>query len=450
MALIYDANGFNITANGFKCNGTATKTFDAGEGTHAISGDINLSSTMTFTAGTSMMQIKGTTTATLTSGGKSFYNLRFSEHSTGANSTITVADDITVDNDFDIFRAYGVSTCKATINGNNIYIGRNFTTSASMGCDGTTVLQFNGTGAQTWTGSNAYGNSTNNQVGNPIVVNKDSNTLTFSGTIYTKDSSFTFTKGDCDFGTSKVRFAGTGITYTAGALTVGTSTLEFGSTQTIPSGFLTATGDLYKLSFTEIDVSGASPTITLGGDITVTNTFSTARVASASAPTLTINGNNLYLEGDVSLGDYTGLAGTTVFQITGGATQAISQSSNFYDFANDLVINKSGNTATLSGTWDYKTGTLTYTAGTFSAGTSTLNIKGSCALNTGGGSGISWYNITHSATNTTTLSSALTSTGTHTVSAATTISGTQDIVLKGNFTNSSTFNAGTCTVKVTS
>ncbi len=79
--------------------------------------------------------------------------------------------------------------------------------------------------------------------------------------------------------------------------------------------------------------------------------------------------------------------------------------------SNNLTINTSG-TITLSGTLSYSASgsrTLTYTAGTVSAGSSTLSLEGDCTLNT---AGISWFNVTLNAAMTVTNNSLCTITGT--------------------------------------
>jgi len=399
----------------------------------SIAGNLTLVSGMTFTPSTYKVLFKGTTAVTLASGGKSFYDLEFSESTGGANCTYTLSDNITVTNDFSTIRSYAASRPVLTINSNSIYVGRHVTIGQFTGTAGTATIEANGTGSQTWTMTAEYKQSNNMKVKNPVIINKASGTLTFSGTNHF-EGAFTFTQGTVDFGSATWRYQGSSLTYTAGTLTVSTSNLEFGSTQTIPSGFIAAVGDFYKMTLTEIDATGATPTITLGDDITVTNTFTVKRIADASTPVLVLNDNDLYLQGDITVSTAAiSLSGSTNITINGSANQAMSDSGN--GFQNNIIINKSGNKLTLSGTIDYKTGTITYTGGTVDVGTSTLNITGSCGLST---NSLSWWNITHGTASTVTLSSDLSISNTLAINSNTTYSGAYNVHAKGDITRDST------------
>lgn len=229
-------------------------------------------------------------------------------------------------------------------------------------------------------------------------------------------------------------------TLTLGAnLTVsGSLTLVSGMTFT-PSTYTTimnATGTItsggksfYAFSFT---MSGGQ-TVTLADDMTVNNTLT---INTVNGGYHNLNGNTLHAKGDITYPFANcEINGTTVISIDGTGNQTFTSSHSSVSYLNYLpiTINKGGGTLYFSGTLGHKTGTITYTAGTVDTLTNkhTLKIYGSCTLNT---DGIDWYNITFSATNTTTLSSDLNVTNLITVTGNTGFSGAYDINLEGNLT----------------
>lgn len=137
-----------------------------------------------------------------------------------------------------------------------------------------------------------------------------------------------------------------------------------------------------------------SATATLSDNWTVGNlTFSSA--------TQTINGNSIFINGNLTMSAFS--AGTTTLVMQGTGTWSGSQNCQ-----NSLTFNSASGTITISGSvnWGGASKVLTYTAGTMVTTGSTLNIlNSSVTLNTGG---MNWNNISdQSGTQTWTLNSNL-------------------------------------------
>lgn len=243
-------------------------------------------------------------------------------------------------------------------------------------------------------------------------------------------------------------------------------------------------GTYYALTFATYN-SSTSYNTNLDGNITVNNAYAHGLSTTSVSGYVKLVGYRIYTKGSVTLNDYAAPGNTTVLDINGSGAQAVDLrgSTSYYNnipievtntssvtFSNNdsytdstITFNGPGTYNLGSGVWYHKTGQITYTAGTLNASTSTLNIKGSFIAAT---NGLNWYNVTWSATNTTTLSSLLTVTNSLTSSAATTLAGTGGILAKdltidstkslsaagntlnvtGNFTNNGTFTASTSTV----
>lgn len=344
---------------------------------------------MTVTAGTGTLKIDAN--STFTSGGKTVNNLTITNA-----ITVTLGDDATVSGTL-LFDDNAQAT--QTINSNNINAQGTITVGSganqSITVAGTATLKVNGSGAQAWNSN--FESTWHNLVTLPVVIDKSGGTLTFNDETHFGDA-FTFTQGSVDFGSSIWGYyGGANLTYTAGSLTVGTSEMAFG-TCTIPSGFLTATGDLYKVTFGVIGSQNynGSPTITLGGDMTITNT--TTAIGSGS-DTATINSNNVNIQGDLLISargnQRQTIAGTANINFTGGAAQSwtMNNESGFENrITNDLTFNKSGNTLTCPTPFGYSSGTMTYTAGTIDWSTNSVEVTffGTCTIDA---DGMSFYDV---------------------------------------------------------
>jgi hypothetical protein len=112
-------------------------------------------------------------------------------------------------------------------------------------------------------------------------------------------------------------------------------------------------------------------------------------LGSISSNSYTINGNSIFIGGNLTINSSGGtISGTTTLVMNGTGTW--SHSGNTI-ISNSITFNTSG-TITLSGTLYYNTGTITYISGNIICdSTLTLNIQGSCTLSTN--IGVIWTNI---------------------------------------------------------
>lgn len=173
----------------------------------------------------------------------------------------------------------------------------------------------------------------------------------------------------------------------------GAAAMVISATSTITSGGKTFPNNV---SFT-----GGSTTKTLvgnwviGGTLTlgsasITINFTTAETLSCAGLTMTT----------------APLAGTAKIILTGGTWSGVSAVLNNLDIAGNVTI---------SGSVAFNTKTLTYVSGTVTTTGSTLTIAASTTLNT---AGITWNNVTISATSTITINSLLSASGILTLAAA--------------------------------
>lgn len=254
--------------------------------------------------------------------------------------------------------------------------------------------------------------------------------LTFSsGSLLTCDLEINKASGTFYFGTSiDNRFKDMTLTHTLGTVDPQTSMAKFSGTCTINASGM----NFYNVNFEDI-----GSTITLSSDINITGTLST----DFTSGTYTVNNNDINLLGTSSFTQNSVTwTGTSTLNFSGTGSQTWTGTDSIYANELSVVINKSSGTLALSGIIPYKTGTLTYTAGTVNPGTSTFKILGNCTINT---NGMSFYNFTTDTGGTCTVSSALDVNNNLTIGASTTLSvGTNQINCGANFANSGTFTHG--------
>lgn len=272
----------------------------------------------------------------------------------------------------------GTSTITVTINGSSIQANGSFSVPVTSGSvTGTSQVILGGTG--TWTST-----ATSNGLRLPVTINT-SGTITLSGSIL---------------------FNGSSLTYTAGTVVTTGNTLTVAASTTLNTN---------GINWNSVTFSNTI-TVTLSSNMTVNGTFN----KNGSASTLTLNGSTLILKGNMVIGTTSSgdvMTGTSPVSYQGTGTW-----SGVGTLKSSLTINTTGTlTITTVNAVLYNTGTLTYTSGTVVTNGNTLTIGASTTLNT---SGMSWNNITVSATSTLTLSSALTVNGTLTLSGSTTFAGT--------------------------
>lgn len=380
-----------------------------------VSGSITLVSGMTFTPSTYKVTVNAT--STIASGGKSFYLFDINSNS---DAVLTLSDDLTIANAHIITGATGVNY---TINGNNINAKGDVTISTNVqNISGTTAFKINGSGNQTIS-LGSYSATTSIKL--PITFASTGGVVTFAAGTHRIGGNLTLTSGTIDF-------------------TTNSSTVIFNNNVTPHT--ISGAYTFYNLSIN----NHTDPTFTFDSAITVNGDF----VYGQSGSSTILNGGSIDVKGNFTItSGARNQSGTTTFTLSGSGTQTLNLQSagstlycsndititnsgivNFADvthyYSGNLVFNGTG-TYNLVGTLSYKTGTITYTAGTVNPGTSILSITDSCTLST---NGMSWYHI-NLTNGTLTLSSALQLTGNWTKTAGTTLTGNYNVTFSGSATS---------------
>ncbi len=379
-------------------------------GTLSLAGTIRTASNWTYSAGT----VDPGTSTLVYAGGTITGSHTLNAVDLRATTSIAAGTTLTV----------GGSTSLTTgaLNGAGTLAAQGAISQASTTTGGTATLLINGTAAQTLTGSA----TTAAGALPPVVINQPSGTLTLAGTIRTA-TSWTYTAGTVDPGTSLVVFAG-GSVSSAGMsfhdVTTNGGTTTLGNAMAIGRNLTVAGG-----TFT---TSASSASLTIGGDVTVGGTFRWNGSAVAIAGNLT---NNATIVPGTSTLTLNGSSGQTI----GGAVATPA----FHLVVDDaLGVGLSANLTV--------TGTLTLTTGQLSVGSRLLTISnpiagtptnlvttGSSSLTvTGAGAGIS-------------VPTSVSLLGAMTLSNANGLSALADLTVDGTLTlTTGRFDAGSSTITV--
>jgi len=294
--------------------------------------------------------------------------------------TVTLADDWTILGTL----TKTITTGDGILNGNTLTIGGGLTVSNRI--LGTTNLIMNGTG--TWT------SNTNCNLGCNLTFNTIG-TITISGTVF--------------LGTS----TSITLTYIAGIIITTGSTLQLGRTHVLNTGGMTWN------NVSMVNQNGFGTSTTLNSDLNIAGNL----VCFGSI----FNGAfNVNVGGNVTTDPTFNTTGTATIIMNGTGTW-----SGHGSISNNLKFNTSG-TITISNAVFFKTGTLTYTAGTIITSGDTLSILGSCTLNT---SGIIWNNIAITGSTTITLASDFKFAGTLTNASTSSFAGSHSVISTGNSTH---------------
>ncbi len=299
--------------------------------------------------------------------------------------TNTLLSDINVSNNLT-----NVSGYTSTVNGLfNINVSGSLV-GTGVSCLGTATIRLIGTG--TWSGATVFRNN--------LTINT-SGTITISGVI------------NYNTGT---------LTYTSGTVVTTGSTLTIAASTTLNTNGVT---------WNNITFITTNSTITLLSDL-----ISTGTIIHTNAATITFNGFNFYIAGNISLSNNRVFNGTTKIIFNTSTSQTISvDNSTVGGIRNNLDINATG---TVNIVWlAYGTGTLTYISGNVVTTGSTLAIAASATLNT---IGITWNNVSFQNAVTLTNNSILTMTGT--LSLTSTVINGSDVYIGGGLTSVGT-NSGT-------
>jgi hypothetical protein len=339
-------------------NGTGNQTWNVSGGLLNLDTDINKpSGNLIFAAGsrnfgstTTGKTLTYTTlgTGTLVTTGATLIFFNCSVRSNGinwgtingssnvGNSIITLLDDMACNS------ITGFGSFTATWNGFNMNINGDIIIT-SIGILGSTVFNIIGTGSQSWAGG---------RLGNPVKINKSSGTFTMSSA--------------CIYGN------GTGTNplfeHISGPVVTTGSTFSIGGNCQVKSNVL----DPNAIVFNNLGFQNQTYTATLIDNMTV-NSFTPDGGGQGAG---LINGNTLFIRGDItigSLGVNAFFGGTTIFNISGTGNQTWNSTSTS-TLRNSIVINKSSGTLNLTGTirWGLAGNTLTYSQGVINSGTSTL------------------------------------------------------------------------------
>lgn len=297
-----------------------------------VSGNVTLVAAMTI-AGASGLTINAA--ATLVSNTKTWPNaLTFT-----GGVTFTLSDNWTV---------------SGTVTANGASGGQGFTGSI-LNCAGS--LTIGNSGANIVTGSTVFkmtGTGTFSTVG---IMRCD---LTFNGTAITISGTINYNTGV--------------LTYTAGTMTVSGSTLSINAATTVNTS---------GMSWNNVTVP-LSGTLTLSSDLNMLGTFNVGLTTTTTTLSGAVNinvGTSLTQSGSTAT-----ISGTATIVMTGTGTW--SSAASGVTLQNNLTFNSSGTvTFGTAVNLTYRSGTITYVAGTMNVTNSTLNLNegGSpCTLNTSG------------------------------------------------------------------
>ena len=350
--------------------------------------------TITYTAGTidtttNNSGLYSSSGYTLDTDGITWNNVSFS----GTSPTFTLLSDLNISGNF--LMSGTVSTPQ--INGLfNVNVGGNLTLNASTTCNfiGTATIVLNGTGTWSHTGAGT------GQYGINITIN---------------------TAGTITLGADIKYYHSKTITYTAGTVdtTTNSSTLNLNGSTTL---------DTNGMSWNNVTMAGTSSIFTLTSDMDINGTLTLSGVTAT-----TLNGNTIYVGGDLTQTTTGYTTGTTNFVMNGTGTWSNSSTGQL---RNNLTFNTAG-TITIGTNVYYTIGTITYTAGTIDATTnsSTLTLGSTSTTTTLDTAGMNWYNVSLSQTSTFTLLSDFNlSNDFTTTSAIQTINGAFNVNVGGDLT----------------
>ena len=428
-------------------------TFTAPSGTLTVTNTFNISGgTFTHNSGTVKFSSNGGS-YTITSNAITFNNVTF-DKSSGASTTITLADSFTVagtitgqNTDDSLLTVQGSGTPTITVSGSisfpstteagTITVGSttassNFTvnlavdfTQSDSNVTFRANLTFNGTGAQAIThsaGTIATGTWT---------VNKSSGTASLASNT-TIGGGLTLTAGTLDIAGYNITVTGTFSNNATVALQGGeTITLTMDTNSgTVKYNATSGSRDIKNIGATDywnLTIDGNGGTFTLGAALVVDNNFTlTNGTFDASDQTVTINGNTTISGGTYMTGTAVNTFGnaiTDTVTIEGGTLEIESDVTNT-DIAGSAVVSVTG-------------GTISYKAGT-TVSTKILSI-------------FSPYNhlVVNSMGSTYTLNGNITVNGNFTITAGTVdvdSTSVYSIAVKGNWSNSDTFTPRSGTV----
>lgn len=432
-------------------NWTNAATFVASSGT--------LMSTVFFdgNSGTKQLNSGGT------GDGKHFANL------SASNSTLQlVTNDVDVDGNV-------YSTATLEMNGKNMYIGGNWTTTGNYNSSTTNTVTFDAasgtqtldTGGTNEDGNRVFKNLTHSGAGTLQLINTDLNV----------DGNFTNAAGTFDANGKKVYVAGNWTNAGTATFIAGTSSVDLNGTgtHTLDAGGVGDGKYFYNLTTN-------NGTISLGADVDIHGTFQ-------NRSGFDMNGHNMYISGDfrtdttVFVSSSGTLTSTVYFDLASGTQTVVTngtgsdQAQAFYNFvhsgsgtlvfsASDRQLDIKNNFTNQAGTFDisggngsvYVGGNWNFLGGALAPGTNKVTFDhGSANIDpsNGGTTGRAFGNVDINTTGTKTLVSNMVVNNTFSIvngasGTFSVVSGTvsSDMKVGGNWSNpSGIFSAGSGTVE---
>ena len=253
-----------------KCGGANTLTIAASR----VFGASTFTPVLTYTSGTVVCSGFITFyTSTLATNGMTFNSVRMGTSGIGVQ-TITLSNNMTIAGDFTI-----LGNGNTIINGNQINIAGSLINSASSSTSsGTTILNLNGTGSISTTG-------TPTSWTNPITINTTSGTITWSGS-NTYSGNLVYTNGTIvSTGSTLLRPAGT-MTINATGFNLGTLSIKGNSYFFGTDGFTIAT-----LNNT---TAGVHSIWQVGNEYIITDNFISGQINASNRITYTSSDNRVF------------------------------------------------------------------------------------------------------------------------------------------------------------
>jgi hypothetical protein len=334
--VIFDANSSNVTVN--LASVCTSLDFTTYSGTITMTNSLTVHGNITLGINMGIGGIGSLTiaaTSTYTSNGVTWPNTL--QLGIGPSITITLASLInTVQN---LSNSGGFVSNTTTINGNTLNILGNLSTVVNLG--GSTQVNLIGTGI--WNAINA---------GAEVRTKLNIDTL-----------------GTITRGANGYSYSGPELKYTQGNLVNGTTNLVLSNNAN--------TSSIISNGVNWGNVLLAGNTTTLTDDMNINN-FAFASVNTG------LNGNNLRINGNISMAGAQILIGSTTLKIIGTGNQTWNSTTTSARIANSMNIDKASGTFTITSanlSYGSATAVLTYTQGTFNPGTSTFITQSGVTFN---------------------------------------------------------------------
>lgn len=399
----------------------------------SVSGSITLVSGMTWTPST--YTVTQAAAGTVTSNGKHFYKYTIS----GWNGTLVLGDDMYVDNTFTCNQYISVTGAYTVHLAGDVAIGSGVGFGIDSYAKTTASISIEGSGNQLIQGPSRYATA---GCGAAVTVASTGGVVKWDNVSSYFFNSLTVSSGTVDFTTN------TSSIYFYGRSTEGRNNININ----VPSA------TFYNLSFAG-DHSSGTGNISLAGNVTVNNNFEIY-----GGFTEVVN-STVYVKGNFTASAAATYSScTTAVNLNGTGTQTVDISYNasyplllpmtwsgsgVVQFAAaknhyigaSLTYNGTGEYKWQDSTINFKTGTMTYTAGTMTPGTATLKSVGDSNYNLGTSFTVPVFQV--STAGTATLTGDIKATDVTVDSSRALALGSNELILLDDFVNNGSVTAGT-------